>query len=227
MAMTTPRTIPPGADTDLIRRVRAGEPEAVREVIGGNNQRLYRIAWSILGDRAEAEDVMQEAYLKAFAALDGFKGEASLSTWLTRIVINEALTRRRGEQRRARRQQGSVAFMEDYRQALAQGSSVASPADKLLFQRQVAHLLETAISRLPEPFRAVLVLREVEGLSVEEVADILSLAPATVRTRLHRAKNRLQQELDPQLSSALAETFQFAGARCAALTALVMARLGY
>jgi RNA polymerase sigma-70 factor (ECF subfamily) len=209
----------------LIDRALAGDAEATRQIITANNQRLYRAAWSILGERAATEDAVQEAYAKAFTALNGFKGESSLATWLTRIVINEALGRRRSDQRRARSADvGSVAFMEDYRAALAQGSA-AEPADKLVGQRQIAAILEHAIAQLPEPFRTVLILREVEGLSADEVGDMLGLEAGTVRTRLHRAKKRLQAVLDPQLSSALAGVFQFDGTRCAALTARVMDQL--
>lgn len=204
---------------DLIAK---GDVDAVRWVTSRNNQRLYRVAWSILKDRAEAEDAVQDGYLKAFDAIETFAGRSSLSTWLTRIVINEALGRRRRSQRRAQvLNQESVLVLEEYREKLMAGSATHSP-ERALMRRQIAKLLETAIARLPDPFRLVFVLREVEGLSVEEAAEVLEIPQETVKTRLHRARRRLQKELDPELCSALSETFQFAGAACERITEQVV-----
>lgn len=205
---------------DLVAK---GDVDAVRWVTGRNNQKLYRVAWSILKDRTEAEDAVQDGYLKAFDAIETFSGRSSLSTWLTRIVINEALGRRRRSQRRAELlNQESVLVLEEYREKLMAGSATHSP-ERTLMRRQISKLLETAIARLPDPFRLVFVLREVEGLSVEEAAEVLEIPDETVKTRLHRARRRLQKELDPELCRALSETFQFAGADCARITEQVVA----
>lgn len=215
------------SDLALARCVLARDAGAARHLLTLNNQRLFRAAWSILLDRAEAEDVVQEAYVKAFAALPTFKGESALSTWLTRIVVNEALERRRraGRRRRQLESQG-VAFIEGYREALTRGSGSGPSAEQLLMRAELAKLIEAAIARLPEVFRPAFVLREIEGLSVAETAAALDIAEATVRTRLHRAKQKLRAELEPQVSGVRAATLPFAGLDCQALTARVLQRLG-
>jgi len=210
-------------DAELARLIAARDPEAVRLVSQRNNQRLFRAAWSVLKDRAEAEDCVQSTYLRAFAAIDGFEGRSSLSTWLTRIAINEALGRLRSAQRRRTRlREDSVAMLDDYREKLMRGSSSPSP-DAAMARDQIRRLMEKAIAELPDPFRLVFVLREVEGLSVDEAADALDLLPATVKTRHLRARRRLQQALAPELADALAGAFPFAGADCAAITERVIA----
>ena len=212
------------SDGELASRISARDGAAVRLVTGRNNQRLFRTAWSILKDRSEAEEAVQDGYLKAFDAIKTFAGRSSLSTWLTRIVVNEALSRRRRAQRRARLlSQESVVVLEEYREKLMAGSVTQSP-EKALMRRQIAKMLETAIARLPDTFRPVFVLREIEGLSVEDTAEALQIPEETVKTRLHRARRRLQKELDPELCGALSETFPFAGADCETLTDQVIAR---
>jgi RNA polymerase sigma-70 factor, ECF subfamily len=211
------------SDGELANRIAARDVAAVRLVTGRNNQRLFRTAWSILKDRSEAEEAVQDGYLKAFDAIGTFAGRSSLSTWLTRIVVNEALSRRSRAQRRSRLlNQESVLVLEEYREKLMAGSVTQSP-EKVLMRRQIAKLLETAIARLPDTFRPVFVLREIEGLSVEDTAEALQIPEETVKTRLFRARRRLQKELDPELCGALSETFPFAGADCEALTNRVLA----
>lgn len=202
------------------------DPEAVRHLLTANNQRLFRAAWSILKDRGEAEEAVQAAYVSAFASFGGFEGRSSLSTWLTRIVINEALGRVRSERRRrAQLDAQGVPVLEAYREKLMAGSE-APPPDASVAREQLRRLLEHAIAGLPEIFRTVFVLREVEGLSVEETSAALGIPPATVKTRLLRAKRRLQDALAPEVHDALTGTFPFAGADCAALTERVLTRLG-
>jgi RNA polymerase sigma-70 factor (ECF subfamily) len=211
------------SDGELASRIAARDVAAVRLVTGRNNQRLFRTAWSILKDRSEAEEAVQDGYLKAFDAIGTFAARSSLSTWLTRIVVNEALSRRSVVQKRARLlNQESVLILEEYREKLMAGSVTQSP-EKALMRRQIAKLLETAIARLPDTFRPVFVLREIEGLSVEDTAEVLRIPEETVKTRLFRARRRLQKELDPELCSALSDTFPFAGADCEALTKRVLA----
>lgn len=212
------------SDLEIASRIAHGDVDAVRLVTRKNNQRLYRTAWSILKDRAEAEDAVQDAYMKAFDAIESFAGRSSLSTWLTRIAINEALGRRRRAQRRSRLlNQESVLVLEEYREKLMAGSVTHSP-ERVLMRRQISKLLEMAIARLPDTFRPVFILREIEGLSVEETAEILQIPEETVKTRLFRARKRLQKELDPELCSALSEIFPFAGADCERITEQVVAR---
>ena len=212
------------SDSELASRIAARDVAAVRLVTGRNNQRLFRTAWSILKDRSEAEEAVQDGYLKAFDAIGTFAGRSSLSTWLTRIVVNEALSRRSRAQRRSRLlNQESVVVLEEYREKLMAGSVTQSP-EKVLMRRQIAKLLETAIARLPDTFRPVFVLREIEGLSVEDTAEALQIPEETVKTRLFRARRRLQKELDPELCGALSETFPFAGADCEAMTERVLTK---
>jgi RNA polymerase sigma-70 factor (ECF subfamily) len=212
------------SDSELAGRIAARDIAAVRLVTGRNNQRLFRTAWSILKDRSEAEEAVQDGYLKAFDAIGSFAGRSSLSTWLTRIVANEALSRRSRAQRRSRLlNRESVVVLDEYREKLMAGSMTQSP-EKILMRRQISKLLERAIARLPDTFRPVFVLREIEGLSVEDTAEALQVPEETVKTRLFRARQRLQKELDPELCGALSETFPFAGADCETLTNRVIAR---
>lgn len=212
-------------DAELARRCASRDRGAINLVISANNQRLFRTAWSILKNRADAEEAVQSAYLQAFAAIGSFEGRSTLSTWLTRIVINEALGRRRAAERRRRQlEKEGVAVMDTYRETLMRGSEAEAP-DVALAREQIRSLLEQAVAGLPDSFRTVFVLREIEGLSVEETADILGTPPATVKTRLFRARRRMQEILAPELGNVLSGTFPFAGADCAALTNRVLLAL--
>jgi RNA polymerase sigma-70 factor (ECF subfamily) len=213
-------------EIELARLCSVRDAGASRHLITANNQRLFRAAWSILRDRGEAEDAVQAGYLSAFGAIGRFEGRSSLSTWLTRIVINEALARQRaGRRRRKQLEDRGVAMLDDYRAAFARGSDPSQP-DAAAARVQLRALLEDAIAKLPEQFRTVFVLREIEGLSVEETAQVLGLIEGTVKTRLLRARRKLQDMLAPEIHSALTGTFPFAGADCAALTERVLAELG-
>lgn len=212
------------ADTELARLIGAGDGEAVRLVTRRNNQRLFRTAWSILKNRSDAEDAVQAAYLSAFAAIGSFEGRASLSTWLTRIVINEALGRARAaKRRRAQLDEASVTVLDAYREKLMRGSMSGASPDAEYARGELRALLEQAIASLPDMFRLVFVLRDVEGLGVEETAEALGIPEATVKTRHLRARRRLQQALAPEVRAALTGTFPFAGADCEAMTERVLA----
>lgn len=199
-------------DLALARRCAAGDVEAIKIFTQANNQRLFRAAWSILKDRSEAEDAVQSAYLSAFASMNMFEARSSLSTWLTRIVINEALSRSRSiERRRSRLDAEGVTMMEDYR-------TMDAP-DVALAREQLRGMLERAVADLPGTFRTVFVLRDVEGLSVEETSQALDIPAATVKSRLFRARRKLQLSLAPEVQNALVGTFPFAGVDCERLTA--------
>ncbi|MGZ8360929.1 MAG: RNA polymerase sigma factor [Allosphingosinicella sp.] len=218
------RFVPEGLDDlALARLIAARDPAAVRLVTRRHNQRLFRAAWSILRDRAEAEDTVQSAYLRAFAGIGRFEGRASLATWLTRIAINEALMRQRSARRRQAQLDPAVISLDAYREKLMQGSTTGASPDAELARAQLRHLIEQAIAGLPTEFRTVFVLREIEGLDVAETAEALGLLPATVKTRLLRARRRLQEALAPDVKSALTGAFPFAGADCAAITERVVA----
>jgi RNA polymerase sigma-70 factor (ECF subfamily) len=211
------------SDAELVALFAAKDPFAVRLVTTRNNQRLFRTAWSIVKNRAEAEEVVQDTYLRALGAIERFEGRSALSTWLTRIAINEALTRKRSAQRRANAfNEKSVLVMDEYREKLLGSPERRLSPEGELARKQLAAMLEQAVAGLPDNFRTVFVLREIEGLSVEEVSE----SPETVRSRHLRARQKIQQMLDPELKSALGETFPFAGADCEALTARLLVRMG-
>jgi len=212
------------AENDLVARAQRRDPEAFRAIMKLNNQRLYRLARGIVRNDAEAEDVVQEAYVQAFAHLDGFRGEARLSTWLSRIVINEALGRLR-RQRRAAATAEAVA-VEAKIIPFPLNASADDP-ERTMAQREILRLVERATDDLPELYRSVFVARVIEGLSLEETADLLGLHAATVKTRLHRARAMIRKALDAQIGPMLLDAFPFAGRRCDRLTAAVMARLGF
>lgn len=214
------------SDMELAARCAGRDRSAVQHVISTNNQRLFRAAWSILKNRPDAEEAVQAAYLSAFANIASFEGRSSLSTWLTRIVVNEALGRRRSEQRRRRHlEQEGVAVLDDYRDALMRGSDAEMP-DVSAAREQVRKLIEQAVAELPDHFRTVFVLREIEGMSSEETAESLGVPVATVKTRLFRSRRRLQEMLAPEVKTMLSGTYPFAGSDCAALTERVLKGLG-
>ncbi len=214
------------SDTELAGLIAARDAAAMRLVTERNNQRLFRAAWSILKDRAEAEDAVQSAYLHGFTAIGTFESRSSLSTWLTRITINEALGRARAARRRRAHLEGNaVVDLNDYREGLMRGSLQGSAPDVAVAQAEVRRMLEKAIGELPQSFRLVFVLRDVEGLSIEETAAALDLLPTTVKTRHLRARRRLREALAPDLKSALTGIFPFAGADCAAMTARAIAAI--
>ena len=224
-ASTLARDFAQLTDGEIAKLCAAHDSAALRHVVTANNQRLFRAAWSILKDRMEAEDAVQAAYLSGFAHIDEFAGRATISTWLTRIVVNEALGRRRSARRRtARLEADGVMMLDRYRETFAHGSQ-ATPPDAALARNQLRQLIERAVADLPDAFRTVFVLRDVEGLSVEQTAEALGINGATVKTRLLRARRKLQQTLAPEVSAALTGAFPFAGADCNALTERVMAKL--
>ncbi|RWH68162.1 RNA polymerase sigma factor [Mesorhizobium sp.] len=208
-------------DTALVRRALARDPDAVRAIIKTHNQRLYRIARGVVRNDAEAEDVVQEAYMRAFSSLAAFRGEASLSTWLSRIVINEALGRLRKRRR-------IVAMPENPEARII--PFPLNPSDdpeRTMAQRQILGLVERATDSLPDVYRTVFVARVIEGLSIEETADLLGIRPETVKTRLHRARSLVRKALDDEIGPVLLDAFPFAGRRCERLTRAVMGRLGF
>ncbi|MGD9479655.1 RNA polymerase sigma factor [Shinella sp. G-2] len=214
---------PSDEEAALVRRAAAGEADAVRQIIRTHNQRLYRLVRAVLRDNADAEEALQEAYLKAFANLDTFAGEASLSTWLSRIALNAALMRLRAR-KRLKRAVPPVAEAEIIPFPLS-STSTADP-ERVMAQRQLLHLVEEATDALPETFRLVFVARVIEGLSVEETAALLDLPAATVKTRLHRARKLIRTRLEERIGPVLIDAFPFAGARCERLTEAVIAKLG-
>jgi RNA polymerase sigma-70 factor (ECF subfamily) len=189
-----------------------------------HNQRLFRVARSILKDDADAEDALQDAYVQAYRKLGEFRGEAELSTWLTRIVINQALMRVRSRSRH----RNVVSFTQQETGAAAElevpDAHAESPSDAAL-RGEVRKVLERRIDELPEAFRTVFVMREVEEMTARETADALGIPEATVRTRLFRARAQLREALDRDIDSARSGVFGFDGARCDRIVANVLAQL--
>ena len=213
------------SDETLLARARRRDEAAVRTIVRQNNRRLFRMARAILKDDSEAEDVVQESYVRAFTHLADFRAEAALSTWLTRIVINEAYGR-------LRRRRPTLDWESAEPVLAAQAQIIPFPSwssrndpETAMAQNQIHGLLERAIDALPERFRTVLVARLVEEMSVEETAALLNLRPETVKTRLHRARLMLRADLERQIGPALTGVFPFAGARCERMADNVLAIL--
>ncbi|MBZ9673930.1 RNA polymerase sigma factor, partial [Mesorhizobium sp. ES1-3] len=177
-------------DLELARRAMARDGAAFRTIIKTHNQRLYRIARGVVRNDSEAEDIVQEAYVRAFAHLESFRGDASLGTWLSRIVINEALGRLRKRRR--------TVTMPDNPQAeiIRFPLNPTDDPERTMAQRQILALVERATDTLPDLYRMVFVARVIEGLSIEETSGLLGVRPETIKTRLHRARVLLRKALD-------------------------------
>lgn len=223
---TAPQTADTASDVELTRLALAGGKDAFRAIMQRHNRRLYRIARGIVRNDSEAEDVLQEAYVRAFTHLQGFRGEASLGTWLARIVMNEALG-----QLRQRRPTEELTSSND-RQAEAQIipfplSSPSEDPERTMAQRQILRMVEQATDELPEAFRVVFITRVIEGMSVEETAELLGLRHETVKTRLHRARKMLREGLESRIGPFLMDAFPFAGHRCERMVGRVFKILGF
>jgi RNA polymerase sigma-70 factor (ECF subfamily) len=190
-----------------------------------NNRRLYRLARGILRNDGEAEDVVQETYVLAFTHLDSFRGESGLSTWLSRIAINEALGRLRRQRPGVEWTSLQPGEFETQAQIIQFPLSAVSDPEKTMAQREIQRVVERAIDDLPEPFRIVFITRVLEGMNVEETAEILGLKPETVKTRLHRARAMLRDNVENKIGPVVMEAFPFAGKRCDRLTEAVLKRL--
>lgn len=214
------------SDAELVGLIKRGDRAAFGTVIQRHNRRLYRVARSVVRNDDEAEDIVQETYLRAFTHLRKFRGEAGLSTWLTRIALNEAFDRLR------RRRPHVELTVVDAPGTRLEESVLPFPThgsanpEEATAHWEIRRLVEHAVDGLPEAFRMVFVMREIEEMSVEETASQLGLRPETVKTRLHRARRLLRGQLEDTLAAALTDTFPFGGERCARMTERVMERLG-
>jgi RNA polymerase sigma-70 factor (ECF subfamily) len=211
------RTVEHLTDTELIEALREGDLRALEALMRRHNRTLYRTARAILGDDAEA----QEGYLRDYRGLSSFRGEAKLSTWLVRIVANEALMRRRRRSRTA-----AVVPMDAAAATSEEWSTVMSDRpgpDADAARAEMRRLIEARIDALPEGYRAVFVLRAMEELSVEETASVLEIPEATVRTRFFRARALLREALAREMDRGLEDAFGFAGERCDRIVANVLA----
>jgi len=222
--MTQPASLASGAsDSELIARAAAGDARAFEALMRRYNRMLFRTARAILRDDAEAEDALQEAYLQAYGSLASFRAEAKLSTWLARIVANEALMRLRKQTRRAEIVPMQSADAPEVEQVM--DTDMDNAPDTRAARGEIRRLLEAQIDALPETYRTVFMLRAVEELSAEETAAVLEIPAATVRTRLFRARSLLREALAQKIDVACEDAFSFAGERCDRVVASVLARL--
>jgi len=220
----TPLSSEHASDPELAARAANGDEQAFETIMRRHNRLLFRTARSILKSDAETEDALQDAYLRAWRALASFRADAKLSTWLVRIVINEALGRMR--------RRGALVIPLDTATDPADPASEAWMEDdpdrepeRIAMRAELRRLMETRIDLLPDAYRSVFVLRAVEELSVEEVAAALDLPQATVRTRFFRARGLLREGLSRDVDVAIGDAFSFAGERCDRIVANVLARL--
>ena len=212
-------------DVGLVALAQQGHRGAFRHIMQRCNQRLFRVARGVVNDDAEAEDIVQEAYVHAFEKLGTFRGDAMLLTWLTRIVLNEAYGR-------LRKRRPSVGI--EYIDAMPAGNQRVVPFPSKFgsedpaactARSEIRRLVEQAIDDLPEAFRVVFVMRDIEECTIEETATSLEIRAETVKTRLHRARRLLRAALQDTLSTTLSDAFPFLGPRCDRMTAAVLDRI--
>lgn len=208
-------------DASLVQRIVAGDQAAFELLMRRYNRRLYRIARAALRNPTDAEDALQDAYLLAYQSLHQFRGDASLSTWLSRLVLNECL----GRLRRFNRRQNVVPMVNSPTELDAVADGESTLPEQIADRAQFRALVEAKLDELPQDFRIAFVLRSIEELSVEETARILDIPEATVRSRHFRAKSLLRESLARELDLAERDAFEFGGARCDRVVAGVMARL--
>lgn len=212
-------------DASLARAVQAGDLRAFEQLIRRHNRILFRTARAILKDDAEAEDAVQEAYLRTFRSIADFRGEARLSTWLTRIVAHEAFGRLRKRARRAAILPLHVDDDNGRETEIDSEAPAMEQPDKVALRNEMRRLLEARIDALPDAFRVVFMLRAVEDLSVQETAASLGIPESTVRTRFFRARSLLRESLAQDVDRAYGDAFGFAGERCDRVVANVLSRL--
>lgn len=197
------------SDEEIVQRVLAGETALYELLMRRHNQRLYRVARAILRDDAEAEDVMQDAYVRAYRNLGSFEGRAKFVTWLTRIAVHEALGRSR---KRSRFQ--SVDIGDETNGEVMKSTSTQSTPERQVYERELGVVLEKAVLSLSEDYRIVFVLRDVEGMSTEETASCLNLTQQNVKVRLHRAHAALRKQLYQSVGATTSRCLEFHAVRC-------------
>jgi len=209
------------ADEDVVQRVLAGESALYEVLMRRYNRRLYRVARSILRNDVDAEDAMQEAYVRAYQHLNQFAGEARFSTWLTKIAVYEAL----GRLRRQGRTENLDSVLDSDRHVMARMTSDTRDPERQAYDHELRAVLEGAIDSPPEIYRMVFVLRSVEGMSVAETAGCLDIGAEAVKTRLHRARSLLRKDLQERAGLVTAETFPFHLSRCDRVVEAVFRRI--
>lgn len=213
------------SDMEIASRLAGGDTAALEIVMRRNNQTLYRAARSILRNDEDAEEAVQDTYLKAYRAISAYKGGSKLSTWLTRIAINEALARRRKFQHRADLiQLHQSALISEPAEGI-QMQPISDSPESTVRRSEIRRLIEQHIDQLPEIFRSVFVLRALEEMSVEETAICLDLPEATVRTRYFRGRALMREAVAREIDLSYEEAFSFDGERCDRIVENVLARI--
>lgn len=207
------------SDEALVERARSRDSAAFELLMRRHNQRVYRVVRSVLRDHDEIEDVIQQAYVQAFLHLDQFGGTARWSTWVCRIAINEALARVRRKGRFV-----SIDAISEESMADLPRSSTGDP-EGVAARREFGRLVEHAIDGLPDIYRSVVIMREIEGMTTEETAAVLDVELEVVRTRLHRARAALREAIEDRLGEEMTGTYTFGNERCDRVVAAVLARL--
>jgi RNA polymerase sigma-70 factor, ECF subfamily len=202
------------SDADIVKRVRAGDRALFEILMRRHNQRLYRTARAVVKDEAEVEDVMQQAYINAFTHLHQFEERSQFSTWLTRITLNEALGRRR----KMRPSEDTGEFMDTIR-------SPQPDPERQAYAEELRRVLEDAVDTLPDSYRTVFMLRDIEGLSTQATGEGLGLGEEAVKTRLHRARAMIRQAVTARIGEVASGTFQFQAPRCDRVVAAVLAKI--
>lgn len=209
-------------DAEIVTRVRAGDRLLFEILMRRHNQRVYRVARAVVRDEAEVEDVMQQAYVNAYTHLDQFEQRSQFSTWLTRITLNEAFGRRRKLQWEAK------VRSESTEHSGATMDTITSPdpdPERQAYARELRHVLEDAVDALPETYRTVFMLRDIEGLSTSETGDGLGIGDEAVKTRLHRARAMLRRSVTARLGNVATGAFEFQAPRCDRVVVAVLARI--
>ena len=209
-------------DGELIEKIRAGKTALYESLMRRYNQRLYRIARVILRNPDEAEDVVQEAYVRAYTHLDQFAGAAKFSTWLTKIAIHEALARLH---KRSRMGEADSTKDTEKSGGIESLKSTSQNPEEQIFEKQVLELLEAAVEALPDNLRSVFLMREIEEMSTAETAECLGLSESAVKIRLHRARKLLRQNLYSRVGAVSSQAFRFLGERCDRVIHAVMERI--
>jgi RNA polymerase sigma-70 factor, ECF subfamily len=210
------------SDAEVVARVRAGETALFEILMRRHNQRVYRVARSVLKDESETEDAMQQAYVNAFVHLAQFEERAQFSTWLTRITLHEALARRRRSNARAGIAMANGEEPGDPMETLA---APQPDPERQAYASELGHVLESAVDALPDVYRTVFMLREVEGLSTSETAAGLDLREEAVKTRLHRARAMLRRAITDQLGATASAAFPFHAVRCDRVVSAVLSEI--
>ncbi len=211
----------PDDDDALVRRIVAGDQPAFELLMRRHNRRLYRIARAALRNSSEAEDALQDSYLLAYQSLHQFRGDASVATWLSRLVLNECF----GRLRRDHRRHNVIPIVNAPTELNAVADGDDALPERVTDRAQFRVMVETKLDELPEDFRITFVLRSIEELSVEETAQILGIPEATVRSRYFRAKSLLRESLAREIDLAERDAFEFGGVRCDRVVGRVMSRL--